>query len=184
MVPTILLAMMMATGEAVPQPDAPTAGAEVPAPTKLYSHPLQYPPLARQRRVQGVVVLEVTVDEEGRPAEVKVLRGLSLLDGAAIDAIKASRYAPTTVDGVRRRVQFTEYVPFYISDRERLRAAATLAQDRRRAASMRTWAISDLLQIPAKYRQQVSAALSGAANDPDPTVADAAKQALERLATR
>src|SRR5882672_8292697 len=100
----ILLAVLILTGQSVPQPDVLLAGKDVPAPTKLHSRPLVYPSLARQARVQGLVILAVTVDEEGRPAEVKVLRGIPILDDAAIDAIKASRYAPTAVHGVRRRV--------------------------------------------------------------------------------
>jgi len=58
-----------------------------------------YPELAKRARVQGVVILQVTVDEEGNVAEYKVLRGHPLLDDAAITAVKQWKYSPTLLNG-------------------------------------------------------------------------------------
>src|SRR6266540_1089690 len=110
----ILVALWVALAMPPPQQQAVlVAGQDVPAPIKLRSSPPEYPDVARQARMQGLVVLAVTVDEEGRPAELKVLRGIPILDEAAIHAVKKWRYAPTALDGVRRRVKFIEHVLFY-----------------------------------------------------------------------
>jgi protein TonB len=53
-----------------------------------------YPDLAAQARVQGVVILEVMVSSEGFPAAVKVLRGVPLLDSAAVAAVREWRWKP------------------------------------------------------------------------------------------
>jgi len=63
-----------------------------------------YPKLALDARVEGVVVLEVMVDIAGRVQELKVLRSIPLLDGAAMDAVRQWRYAPLLLNG--REVPF------------------------------------------------------------------------------
>jgi periplasmic protein TonB len=50
-----------------------------------------YPSLARQARVQGVVVLQATVNAQGRVENLKVLTGRPLLL-QAIDAVKNWKY--------------------------------------------------------------------------------------------
>jgi len=58
-----------------------------------------YPPAARSMRTSGVVTVKVTVDEEGKVAEVDSASGPSLLQGAAKDAIKSWRFRPFMRDG-------------------------------------------------------------------------------------
>jgi len=58
-----------------------------------------YPELAKRARIQGKVVLVVTVDEEGNVAEIKVSAGHPLLDDAAISAVKQWKYSPTLLNG-------------------------------------------------------------------------------------
>jgi protein TonB len=55
-----------------------------------------YPVDARRREVEGVVLLEAIVDREGRvePNSVRVLESVSLLDGAAVEAVKRWRFRP------------------------------------------------------------------------------------------
>jgi TonB family protein len=125
----------------------------------------------------------VTVNEDGRPTDIRVLRGIPILDEAAIDAVKTWRYAPTAVDGVPRRVKFIEHVDFNLSDRERVRAYASVAQDRQLPSPLRLFAISQLLHVPRKLHKEATEALAASAKDPDPSVASAAKTALEQLAT-
>ena len=50
-------------------------------------------------RTQGVVILEVTIGEDGKVKEVKVLKSLALLEGAAIDAVKQWEFKPTLING-------------------------------------------------------------------------------------
>jgi protein TonB len=54
-----------------------------------------YPPLARQRGVEGQVVLEAILDRDGRIEDrVRVIRSIPLLDDAAVAAVKAWRFRP------------------------------------------------------------------------------------------
>jgi TonB family protein len=47
-----------------------------------------------------MVILEATVDAEGRVQDVRVLRSRGLLDKAAIAAVSRWRYAPLMLNGV------------------------------------------------------------------------------------
>ena len=58
-----------------------------------------YPDLAKRARVSGIVILEVTVDEEGNVADVKVLRGHPLLDDEVVRAVRQWKYSPTLLNG-------------------------------------------------------------------------------------
>ena len=58
-----------------------------------------YPPLARQTRVQGVVVLEATISKEGTIESLRMVSGHPLLTGAALDAVKQWRYRPVFLNG-------------------------------------------------------------------------------------
>jgi TonB family protein len=66
-----------------------------------------YPDEAKKNLVQGVVVLEVTTDEEGNIAKVAVLRSdSSLLNQASIDAVKQWKYEPMFSKGNPISVSF------------------------------------------------------------------------------
>jgi len=71
-----------------------------------------YPEIARQARVQGIVILEATTDLYGRVASVKVLRSVPLLDGAAVEAVRLWVYEPMLVNGRPRGVVFTVTLRF------------------------------------------------------------------------
>jgi len=58
-----------------------------------------YPPIARQARVQGVVVLEATISKDGSVVDVRVVSGNPLLNDAAMDAVRQWRYKPTLLNG-------------------------------------------------------------------------------------
>jgi protein TonB len=58
-----------------------------------------YPDLAREARVQGVVILEVLVDRTGAPEAINVLRSEALLEQAAVDAVGEWRWNPYEVAG-------------------------------------------------------------------------------------
>jgi protein TonB len=73
-----------------------------------------YPELAVLSHVEGVVILEATTDIYGRVATVRVLRGHSLLDAAAIDAVRQWVYEPLLVNGRPRPVTFTVTVTFVL----------------------------------------------------------------------
>ncbi len=56
----------------------------------------RYPRLAQRRNQQGVVMLDVIVDEQGNPVTVNVLEssGYPILDEAAVDAVKRWSFQP------------------------------------------------------------------------------------------
>jgi protein TonB len=58
-----------------------------------------YPELAIRAGVQGVVILEAVVDEQGAVKDVKVLRSIPLLDNAAIAAVEQWHYSPVMLNG-------------------------------------------------------------------------------------
>jgi len=74
-------------------------GGDIKPPPKVKDVKPLYPPMARQARTQGVVILEVTIAEDGKVKAVKVLKSLALLEGAAIEAVKQWEFKPTLVNG-------------------------------------------------------------------------------------
>jgi protein TonB len=58
-----------------------------------------YPQIARQTRVQGVVVMEAVISKEGSVDSLRVISGHPLLLQAAIDAVKQWKYRPTMLNG-------------------------------------------------------------------------------------
>ncbi len=59
----------------------------------------EYPPLARQARVQGEVVLAVVIARNGSVKSIAAESGHPMLIPAAIDAVKQWRYKPYKLDG-------------------------------------------------------------------------------------
>jgi protein TonB len=74
-----------------------------------------YPELARSARVGGVVILEAVVGTNGHVQSVRVLRGHPLLDGAAMEAVRAWRYQPLLLNGVPTEFELTVTLMFNIS---------------------------------------------------------------------
>ena len=71
-----------------------------------------YPPLARQARIQGNVVLHAIIDKDGKVAQLEVVSGHPLLVQAALDAVKQWRYRPTQLNGEPVEVDTTITVTF------------------------------------------------------------------------
>jgi protein TonB len=88
------------SAEAPPPPQAVRIGGTIREPAKLKNVPPVYPDVAKQARVQGVVILEATISPRGKVTTVRVLRGVPLLDEAAIEAVKQWEYTPTLLNGV------------------------------------------------------------------------------------
>jgi len=71
-----------------------------------------YPPLAKQARIQGVVILEAVIGKDGSVYEVHVISGHPLLQQAAIDAVWQWKYKPTMLNGEAVEVVTTVTVNF------------------------------------------------------------------------
>ena len=117
---------------AAPAPDPPAAdagggrlatsalgavrvGGSIREPRKIKDVRPSYPDIAQQARVQGVVILEVMIDPAGEVTDVKVLRGIPLLDHAAIEAVRQWVYTPTLLNGQPVPVIMTVTVNFRLT---------------------------------------------------------------------
>jgi protein TonB len=58
-----------------------------------------YPPLARQARIQGTVVLHAVISKEGAIENLTLVSGHPMLAPAAIDAVKQWKYKPYLLNG-------------------------------------------------------------------------------------
>ncbi|MDP1831276.1 MAG: energy transducer TonB [Geothrix sp.] len=58
-----------------------------------------YPDFARWARIQGPVVLMMTVDERGQPVQVQVLEGHRAFHEVAVQAARQWRFEPARLDG-------------------------------------------------------------------------------------
>ena len=104
--------------DAPPPPTEPVrVGLEVKEPRKVKDVLPVYPSIAAQSRLEGVVVLECVIDPRGRVEEVNLLRGLPLLDHAAIEAVRQWVYTPTLINGMPTSVIMTVRVTFRLAER-------------------------------------------------------------------
>jgi protein TonB len=102
-------------GGVVGEVEAPVrAIGEIKAPRLTKKVDPLYPEIARQARVEGVVIVEATTDIYGRVQNVKVLRSIPLLDQSAIDAVRQWQYEPMIINGRPRGVIFTVTVRFQL----------------------------------------------------------------------
>ncbi|HTW58107.1 MAG TPA: TonB family protein [Terriglobales bacterium] len=58
-----------------------------------------YPPLARQARIQGVVLLQAEISKEGNIINLQLVSGHPMLAPAAIEAVKQWKYRPYLLNG-------------------------------------------------------------------------------------
>jgi TonB family protein len=59
-----------------------------------------YPSDAQEARVQGVVIVEMTIGKDGTVQDASILRSIPLLDAAALDCVRQWEYRPTLLYGV------------------------------------------------------------------------------------
>jgi protein TonB len=99
-----------------PPPPAPRGpirvGGEIKPPILLHRVEPIYPPLAVAAALQGTVILEAFVDEQGVVQDVKVLRSQGVLDRAAIEAVKQWRYSPVILNGRPEKFILTVVLTF------------------------------------------------------------------------
>jgi periplasmic protein TonB len=105
-----------------PPPPAPRApvrvGGQLHPPTLLHQVKPVYPEVAVRARVEGVVILEATVDERGRVIDVRLLKPAHrFLDGAAVSAVEQWQYAPLLLNGHPTRFVLTLTLAFRLEDR-------------------------------------------------------------------
>jgi len=96
-----------------PAPVVPVrVGGEIREPKKIRHVSPVYPDLAVAAHVHGSVILECIVSPQGLVTDVKLVRGIPLLNTSAMDAVKQWAYTPTLKDGVPVPVILTVTVRF------------------------------------------------------------------------
>jgi protein TonB len=103
---------------APPAPPAPVTlrvGGDVKEPRKIKHVEPVYPDLAAKARLEGVIILEAIIAPNGQVRDVKVLRGMPLLDEAALAAVRQWAYTPTLLSGVPVQVALVVTVRFRIT---------------------------------------------------------------------
>jgi protein TonB len=108
------------TGTAVPPPPPqpqPTkrvvrAGSLLKAPRQTLSVNPEYPSLAKQTRIQGMVVVDAIIDEKGNVVQARVVSGHPLLIDAALKAVLQWKYEPTSLNGQPISVELQVQVHF------------------------------------------------------------------------
>lgn len=90
-----------------PKPVAPPApqrtilrvGGNVRPPVPISTPQPTYPAVARAAKIEGLVIIDAIIDEQGNVVQVKVVEGPALLIAAALDAVANWRYQPTYLNG-------------------------------------------------------------------------------------
>lgn len=74
-----------------------------------------YPPLARQARIQGTVVLHAVISKDGSIENLQLVSGHPMLAPAAIEAVKQWKYKPYLLNGEPVEVDTEVQVNFTLS---------------------------------------------------------------------
>ena len=94
-------------------PPAPVrVGGAIRPPQRLREVSPVYPTIAQAARVQGIVIIEATIGEDGQVTNARILRSVPLLDQAAIAAVRQWQYSPTLLNGLPVPVIMTVTVNF------------------------------------------------------------------------
>lgn len=102
--------------EPAPPPKVVRVGGNITAPKLVDVVRPEYPILAAQARLAGIVILEARVGVDGRVKDVRTLRGPPLLLDAAIAAVKQWRYRPLLLNGAPVEFILTVTVTFNLTE--------------------------------------------------------------------
>jgi TonB family protein len=119
----VILWIMLQSGGATPLPPAIPApppgvykiGGGVGAPIPISRLEPEYTEQARAAKWQGAVLLQVTIDENGVPQDIQVIRPLGMgLDQKAIEAVQKWRFKPSLLNGKPVAVSASIEVNFHL----------------------------------------------------------------------
>ena len=91
-------------------------GGCVRAPRAVFIPSPNYPPLAKQARISGDVVIDAVIDETGSVVEMEVVSGPPPLIPAALAAVRAWKYEPTSLNDEPLDIQFILTVRFELQN--------------------------------------------------------------------
>ena len=106
------------TSAPIPTPQQPAAkrivriGSGLKAPRQTYLTQPEYPALAMQARIWGVVVVDAVIDEHGNVVGARAVSGHPLLVPAALKAVLQWKYEPTLLNGTPVAVEMEVTVHF------------------------------------------------------------------------
>jgi periplasmic protein TonB len=90
-------------------------GGGISAPQAITTPDPEYTEEARSAKTQGTCVLQLVVDQQGHPRDIRVVRSLGHgLDAKAIDAVKQWRFQPAMKDGQPVNVLISVEVGFHL----------------------------------------------------------------------
>ena len=99
-----------------PQQQTPIrVGDKIRPPSKTRNVQPVYPRVAQEARIEGTVIIEATISETGHIINAKLLRGVPLLDQAALEAVRQWEFTPSLLNGVPVPVIMTVTVTFTLS---------------------------------------------------------------------
>ena len=87
-------------------------GGDVKLPHKIYAPPPRYPALAMSSHVQGSVLIDAVIDENGNIVNARVVEGHPLLVPEALRTVMLWKYEPTYLNGVPYPIRMTITVNF------------------------------------------------------------------------
>lgn len=108
------------------EPPAPIAddkpvrpGEGIVLPVNIYRRDPVYPELARRARLQGVVIVEATIDRQGNVVDTNLLKEPGLGCGAAVvEALRSWKYRPATFNDRPVSIIMTVTVTFRLAGNE------------------------------------------------------------------
>lgn len=119
----VLGGILGSAGPSAPPPPPPVAVASAPneplqvggqvKPPRALSRPApEYPILAKQARIQGVVDVDAVIDTHGNVVQARAMSGPQVLFSAALKAVTGWKYEPTYLNGQAYPVELTVQVTF------------------------------------------------------------------------
>jgi protein TonB len=97
------------------EPEPRRVGGIIQTPSKIHHVLPSYPEIARNAKIEGVVILEAVISASGHVDRVRVLRSVRLLDESAIAAVRQWRFTPTMLNGEAIPVVMTVTVTFQLA---------------------------------------------------------------------
>jgi protein TonB len=72
----------------------------------------EYPMIAKLSHTEGTVVVQAVISKSGRIESAHVVSGPVVLQGAALQAVRAARYRPFLLNGLPTEVETTVSITF------------------------------------------------------------------------
>jgi protein TonB len=112
--PALVVLAALAVAQDNPPPKHLRVSSGVADSLKTHDATPDYPREARERGIQGDVLLQATIDTKGNLTNLKVVQGDPILVKAAIDAVKKWRYRPFILKGEPVDVDTTIKIQFHL----------------------------------------------------------------------